>query len=75
MVISPLVLAEVPEVSFGGQGLLTANSSPDLALRVRKVMHRGELEEACESFLRHRIRCVRAFSVPKYLNVHSPRRL
>jgi hypothetical protein len=73
--ISPLVLAEVPEVSFGGQDLLTANSFPGLASRVRKVIHRGELEEACEIFLLRRTRCVRAFSVPQYLNVHSPRRL
>jgi hypothetical protein len=72
--ISPLVLAEVPEVSFGSQDLLKANAFSCLASGVRKGMHLVALEEAFEFFLPHPIGCFPAFSVPEYLNVHSPRR-
>jgi hypothetical protein len=72
--ISPLVLAEVPEVSFGSQHFLTANGFPCLASGVWKGMHLAALEEASEFFLSHPVGCFAAFSVPQYLNVHSPRR-
>jgi hypothetical protein len=72
--ISPLVLAEVPEVSFGCQDLLTANAFPCFAWGVRQRMRLAVLEEASEFLLSNRIRYFRAFSLSRHLNVHSPRR-